>query len=181
MKAPVALVTGLTIACLAGAVSSVGAATISPTSINFGRFLIGKQSRPRTFTVTVDSGDGCRSPGPSRPCYPIVEASAGGFTVGDNGLAFYDELLFSSCHGLVYLTATTPSCTIAVSFEPNRPGRLNGVTGPNDYDSTVLANVTGIGLLPRNSTFCLSPKKGGIYMKNISRWCVKRKAKKKKK
>ncbi len=178
MKAPVALIAGLTIVCMGVAASSGSAATISPAGVDFGRFLIGKQSPPRTFIVTVGSGDGCRSPGPAGECYPIVEGLDGGFTVG-NALAFFDLLGSSSCHGLVYLTATSPSCTIVVNFEPDRPGVLRGTTGPNDYDPSVLGGVTGIGLLPRSSIYCRSPKKGGIHKKNLSRWCVNRKKKKK--
>ncbi len=180
MKAPVALITGLTIICLAGAASPAGAATISPTSTDFGRLLIGHRSAPRTFTVTVSSGDRCRDPGPSGDCYPIAEIPDGGFTVSGNSLAFLDLLSSSSCHGLSYLTAATPSCGITVAFEPDRPGRLSAVTGPNDYDLLLLANMTGIGLLPRNSIYCRSPKKGGIYKKNLTRWCVNRQKKKKK-
>ncbi len=179
MKAPLALVTGLTIVCMGVAASSASAATISPAGVDFGRVLVGKQSPPRTFTVTVGSGDGCRSPGPAGECYPIREGPVGGFTVG-NAVAFFDLLGSSSCHGLVYLTAASPSCTIVVNFEPARPGVLRGTTQPNELDPSVVAGVTGIGLLPRSSIYCRNPKKGGIYKKNITRWCVNRQKKKKK-
>lgn len=160
--------------------SSATAATISPTNVDFGRHLIAHRSAPQTFTVTVSSGDRCRSPGPAGDCYPIQEIPDGGFTASGNSLAFLDLLSSSSCHGLSYLTPATPSCGITVAFEPDHPGRLSATTLPNYYDPPVLANLTGIGLLPRGSIYCLSPKKGGIYKKNLTRWCVNRQKKKKK-
>ena len=178
MKAPLALVTGLTIVCMGVAASSASAATISPTSVDFGRLVIGKTSAPRTLTVTVESADSCHSPpGPTGECYPIITGPFGGFSTG----SFPDYPSLGSCHQLAYLTATTPSCTIAVAFQTDEPGHLNGGVLANDYDLGVAeANLTGIGLRSRDDLYCRSPKKGGIYNKNKSRWCVNRQKKKKK-
>ena len=162
-------IAGISIALLATA-SSASAATISPTSVDFGRLLIGKTSAPRTLTVTVESGDRCHSPpGPSGVCYPIVQGPAGGLTVGSFPAT-------GSCFQLGYLTATTPSCTIVVAFQPDEPGPLSGVAFANDYDHPVAnANLTGIGLISPKSLNCRK-KHGHFVNKRKSRYCANRKS-----
>ena len=173
------MVTGLSIALLGVTAGSASAATFGPASADFGRLLIGKRSAPKTFTVTVGSGDRCKSPGPGGDCYPIQQDPAGGgFATGNNTTGFLNNPSFGTCYQVEYLTPANPSCTIQVVYEPDGPGRQNGVVFPNAYDS-LLANLTGIGLLPRNSIYCQPVRKGGIYKKNISRWCEKKKKKKK--
>src|SRR5262249_43272815 len=138
-----AYMAGLSVAVLpAVASNSASAATVSPSSADFGRFLIGKRSAPVTFTVTVGSGDRCRSPGPSGPCYPIIHRPASAaFAVGYNTLGFLNNLSFGTCYQVEYLTS---SCTIMVVFEPDRPGVLRGGLAPNAYDTTLGAELTGI-------------------------------------
>jgi hypothetical protein len=175
VNAPRALIiAGLSIALLAAATGSASAATISPTSADFGRLLIGKRSAPKTFTVTVSSGDRCRSPGPPGDCYPIQQDPTGGFATGLNTLGFLNNPSFGTCYQVSYLTATIPSCTIMVVFQPEEPGRLRGFVFPNYYEP-LIANLTGIGLLSRKSIYCRPVRKGGIYKKNISRWCQRSK------
>ncbi len=175
MNAPRALIiAGLSTALLATAASSASAATISPTSADFGRLLIGKRSAPKTFTVTVSSGERCGRPGPGGDCYPIKQSPDGGFATGSNSLAFLNSSSFGTCYQVLYLTATAPSCTIMVAFEPDQPGHLNGSVGPNDFDP-LAAQLTGIGLLSRKSIYCRPVRKGGIYKKNLSRWCERKK------
>ena len=164
---------GLTTALLATAASPASATTISPTSVDFGRLLIGKRSAPKTFTVTVSSGERCRSPGPvGVDCYPIQPPAGGGFATGYNTLGFLN-IPTGTCNQIRYLTPTTPSCTILVAFEPDAPGHLNGGVGPNDYDP-LGAQLTGIGLLSKKAIWC---RKGRINKKGLSRWCVNRQKK----
>jgi hypothetical protein len=92
-------------------------------------------------------------------------------------LGFLDIRSLGTCHQVAYLTATTPSCTIVVALKPDRPGPLKGGVLANDYDLLVFSDLTGIGLLSRKSIYCRSPKKGGIYKKNLTRWCVNRQKK----
>lgn len=179
VKTPRALIiAGLSTALLTTAVSSASAATISPASADFGRLLIGKTSAPKTFTVTVGSGDRCRSPGPSGDCYPI-QPDPDGFVLSYRSIAFLDRFSSGTCHQVIYLTPAAPSCTITVIFEPEVGGPLSGDVFPNEYDSFFSARVTGIGLLSRKAIYCRSPKKGGIYKKKFSRWCENRKKKRK--
>ena len=180
MRARPALITCLTIICLGSAASAASAATFTPGSADFGRLLIGKRSAPATFTATLSSGDRCRSPGPGGDCYPIQQDPAGGgFANGYNSEGFLNNPSFGTCYQVEYLTPANPSCTIQVVFQPEDIGRLRGVVFPNAYDS-LLSDLTGIGLLARSSIYCQSPKKGGIYKKNITRWCVNRQKKRKK-
>jgi hypothetical protein len=168
VKAPRALIiAGLSIALPAAVASSASAATISPTTIDFGRLVIGKTSAPRTLTVTVESGDRCHSPpGPSGQCYPIIQGGGGGLTVG----SFPSSS--GSCYEVAYLTATTPSCTIIVAFQPDEPGPLSGVAFANDYDLGVAeATLTGIGLKSKLDLSCRK-KHGKFPNKKKARWCV---------
>jgi hypothetical protein len=175
------IVAALSVALLGAAAGSASAATFSPTTWDFGRHLIGKTSAPKTFTTTVSSGDRCLSPpGPAGVCYPIEQLYGGGFAIGYNTLGFRNDSSLGTCYQVDYLTATNPSCTIVVSLEPDTPGPNNGFVGPNDYDK-LGAQITGTGLLPRNSIYCVPVRKGGIYKKNLRRWCDKGKKKKKKK
>jgi hypothetical protein len=167
----------LSVALMAIAASSASAATITPTSVDFGRVLRG-QVRTTTFTVTLQSGERCSSPGPPPPCYPIKQDdSAGGFVTNYNSFSFGDDFTSGTCLQLLYLTAATPSCTISVVFKPDQGGKFTGVVAPNMYDVLTTAQLTGIGLRPRNDFFCRSPRKGGEYKKQYSRWCINRQKK----
>ena len=159
------VIAGISLALLATA-GSASAATISPTTIDFGKLLIGKTSPQRTLTVTVESSDRCNSNGPSGVCYPIKQGDGGGFTIGSFPSAT------GTCYHLNFLTATTPTCTIDVAFAPDEPGPLSGAAIANQYDIGIAtANFTGIGLKSKLDLSCRK-KHGKFPNKKKARWCV---------
>jgi hypothetical protein len=157
MRGPRALIiVGLSIALLATAASSASALTISPTSADFGRLLIGKSSAPVTFTVTKGS---------------VNEPANTIHSTGDFFTESYTCVCFPSSTACPNtLTDKTPSCTITVFFQPDRPGPQEGAVLPNHIPT----RLTGIGLIPAKSLVCR--KKGGRFIsrKKITRYCVNR-------
>ena len=127
------VIAGISIALLASA-SSASAATMSPASADFGRVLVGKTSAPVRFTVTKDS----ERRYPLAQGEPLFQNDDGGFVTGYTCLCF-EELKSpqGDCLSIpntavslgIYiqlLTATTPSCTITVTFHPEHPGPSTG-------------------------------------------------------
>jgi hypothetical protein len=84
------------------------------------------------------------------------------------GGGFVEFVSAGTCHNLAELTATTPSCTITAAFQPDVPGPNTGVAFPNDFLPQPIAQLTGIGLLSRKSSFC---RKGS--RKKVKRYCQK--------
>jgi hypothetical protein len=160
-------------ALLAVAASSASAATISPASSDFGRLLIGKTSAPRTFTVTKGS----------EATYQMRGGGDGGDFVINNGeigvggghpAGFAQSS--TTCFDRV-LTATNPSCTISVVFSPNLPGPNPAVVFADDLSTAPLAQLTGIGMIPRGSFFCRT-RNGHPVHKALWKYCVKTKKEK---
>ena len=164
---------GLSFALLAAAAGSAGAATISPASADFGRLLIGHTSAPRTFTVTKGN----------ESSFEMREGDLGGFVINDGesgvGGGFPDGFSQSSttCAGNRPLTSTNPSCTITVVFTPNLPGPNPAVVFANYLSPDPIAQLTGIGLIPRGSFFCRT-RNGHPVHKALWKYCLKSKKKK---
>ena len=144
---------GLSVALLAAAASSASAATISPTSLNFGRQQLNTLSAPQTFTLT--------------------KGSETTFLV--NPLLVDDSFSFlnPSTNCPPFLTATTPSCTLTFRFKPHLPGPDNGTLYTSEGSSTApTATLTGTGVVAGKGC-----KKG----KKLSAQSAKKKCGKKKK
>jgi hypothetical protein len=163
------IVTGLSIVLMGASAGGASAATITPTSADFGRILIGHSSPPRTFTVTKGS---------ESKYYP-TEGVGGGFVInnGDIGVGgghpagFYQAA--TTCAGVV-LTSTNPSCTITAVFQPNLPGPNPAVVFADDYSPDPIAQLTGIGLIPRGSFFCRTHNGHPVH-KKLWKYCLKKK------
>ena len=118
---------GLSIALLVVAASSASAATISPTSLNFGSQRLNTTSVPQTFTLTKGSET-------TFSLAPILV---------DDSFSF---LTSTNCPPV--LTATTPSCTVTVRFHPHLPGPDHGTLYTYEGSSTApTATLTGTGVV----------------------------------
>jgi hypothetical protein len=123
---------GLSIALLAVAASSASAVVFSPPSIDFGHQPRYTQSPPQTFTLTKETQFKSE----------FVEITV----TLDRHLDSYQET--TNCP--VFLTATTPSCTVTVRFTPFAPGTVTGLitTGGDEAAGKPTATFTGTGTKP---------------------------------
>jgi hypothetical protein len=148
---------GLSMALLAATQGSASAATISPTTGDFGRVLIGNISAPKTYTVTKGSE-------------PEFEWNGGVINGG-----FFDD--GNNCPN--FLTPSAPSCTITVRFSPNTPGPLEGVLYSDEYSGPPVSpqvHLTGIGMIAADQFQCQKKFKKKWW----HRYCLKSKKHKKK-
>jgi hypothetical protein len=136
-------------------------ATISPTSANFGRVLIGKKSAPITFTVTK---------GPEPGGFAII-SQGGNFVVSYYHGGFEQTAATPAPACITYegIDDQFPSCTITVRFQPTVPGRSKGAVSPNNLRPDPFAQLTGIGLIPWRD----------CHPKSRNKWCQKKPTKKK--
>jgi hypothetical protein len=119
---------GLSIALLAAAASSASAATISPTSLNFGSQRLNTTSAPQTVTLTKGS----------ETTFSVA------LLLVDDSFSFLDTT--NNCPS--FLTATTPSCTVTFRFQPHLPGPDNGTLYTSEGSSTApTATLTGTGVV----------------------------------
>jgi hypothetical protein len=137
----------LAVAVLASTAGSAAAATLSPTSANFGAEPIGGVSAAKSFTVTADLVDAV---------LPMTVATTGDFKQTNNCPASLGFLL-------------TRSCTIQVSFSPTSSGTRAGtlstttlvVGGPS---ASLLGTGTQAGQTTAgsggNAAKCAKKKKG---------------------
>jgi hypothetical protein len=123
---------GLSVALLAVAASSAGAVVFSPPSIDFGHQPRYTQSPPQTFTLTKETQFKSE----------FVEITV----TLDRYLDSYQET--SNCP--VFLTATSPSCTLTIIFTPFAPGTVGGLitTGGDEATGKPTATFTGTGTKP---------------------------------
>jgi hypothetical protein len=118
---------GLSIALLAAAASSASAATISPTSLNFGSQRLGTTSAPQTLTLTKGSET----------------------AFGINPILVDDSFSYLSTTNCPrFLTDATPSCTMTFQFQPHLPGPDNATLYTSEGSSTApTATLTGTGVV----------------------------------
>lgn len=101
-RAPIAI--GLSLALAAATTGSAGAATLAPTSADFGNQAVGSVSAPKTFTVTAGLLD---------LALPLTVSTSGDFKQTNNCPATLGFLL-------------TSSCTVNVTFGPTAQGDRAG-------------------------------------------------------
>jgi hypothetical protein len=140
------------VALLAATGGAASAATVDPTTADFGRVLIGHNSAPKTFTVTKGA----------EPQFVLREGVInGGFFEAGN-----------TCPNS--LTPAAPSCTITVQFQAQGPGPAEGTLYTDDSSGPPIApevHLTGIGVIAANDFHCQKKFK----KKWFHRYCLKKK------
>jgi hypothetical protein len=123
------IVAVLSVALLGVATSSASAVTFSPPSINFGRVPRGYMSPPQTFTLTKESNL-------SKEGVYDIELVA--------NRSLEDWKATSNCPSVMFLTDTTPTCTVTITFTPLLPGKNGAGIFRTIYGGSS-GSVTGFG------------------------------------
>jgi hypothetical protein len=116
---------------IAAGVPAAGAATISPSSHNFGDHAVGTTSAPQTFTIT----NGCEVPGAGGCLLPETTR------LTPSATPFSDYSLANACPP--ELTGFGETCTFTVTFHPAAAGARSGVINTG---SLLNADLLGTGV-----------------------------------
>jgi hypothetical protein len=140
------------------AAPTAGAATLTPTSHNFGNQNVGTSSAPKTFTVTngcVIFVGFCITPEFTTIVAPTVTPAS-------------DYSLVNSCP--VVLTFDGATCGLGVTFKPSALGVRNGTLNAGTFSATL----TGTGVNPTTPT-TQTPAAGGVAGQTAKKKCKKKK------
>ena len=162
-----AIATCLSGGLLAAAAGSAGAATLSPSSANFGNEAVGEVTKPKIFTVTAEPADAV---------LPLTIATTGDFKQTNN------------CPSTIGFLTTT-SCEINVIFAPKARGARTGTLSTTSLvlgGPTAALAGTGTRGNPLNAGKCKKKgkkkaKKGAVVAKKKAKKGKKCKGKKGKK
>lgn len=126
---------GLAVAAAAMAIGApgAGAATISPTSHDFGNVNVGASSAPQTFTFT----NGCNSMGAGVCLTPEVSRLTPSVTPSS------DYSLVNGCPS--ELSSAGATCSFTVTFKPSATGLRSGIVNTG---AVPMASLRGTGVSP---------------------------------